>query len=123
VNETPDVIAAAAMAVTILSLMARVVGRYASRLYKNYAARVTRLRTKMKVVPQYRADRPNTTLGVPHVGDLDTRDVLDEKTRRFLPTAIMCGLESEHMMVEIAGRGLQISRGTVSAGALLEKHW
>merc|ERR1711988_816127 len=102
-------------------LLTRVLSRYVSRLYNNYAARVRRLRTKMKVVPQYKADRPNIAL------DLDRADdsgaVLDEKSRKFLPTAVMCGLESEMMLAEVEGRGLQISRGTVSAGMLLEKHW
>jgi hypothetical protein len=121
-KETSGVIAAAAMAVTILSLLARVLGRYASRIYSNYAARVRRLRTKMRVVPEHKADRPNT---VPVLADSDDPGaVLDEKNRRFLPTAIMCGLDSELMLAE-DGRGsaLQISRGTVPPGVLMEKHW
>jgi hypothetical protein len=82
--------------------------------------RVSKLRRKMKVVPHYRADRPDST-PLP-VGDLDPGNALDENSRKFLPTAIMCGLESELMLVEIEGQQ-QLSRGTVSAGALLEKHW
>ena len=118
--KTSGVLAAAAMAVTVLSLLARVLGRYATRLYGNYAARVRKLRTKMKVVPQRKAQRPNT---MPAIADLDEPGALNESNRKFLPTAIMCGLESELMLANDRRKGLQISRGTVQSGVMLEKQW
>ena len=108
-------LAAAAMAATILSLLVRVLGRYAQLLHHNYAARVRRLRTKMKVVPR---PPPTLKLGDRTKGPSDADDADSEKTRKFLPTDLMAGLSKESMTVD--GRPC---RGTIAPGGEVEKTW